>query len=251
MDTMQDKVLATVAGEPILASELEEALMQMGARGQNYNNPQGRAALLENLIARRLFLKDAQKNLMEREPEFKDQLKKVKDDMLTNYAIQKSVERIRVSDEDVKKFYDENPDKFEAGEIFGASHILVDSEEKANEIAAKITAGEISFEDAAKQYSTCPSGKEGGSLGEFGHGQMVPEFENACASMEVGTMSAPVKTQFGYHLIKLTKKENGGTVPFAEAKEQIREVLLGQKQQAAYQSRINQLKILFPVDKTL
>ena len=251
MDNMQDKVIASVAGNPITESDIDAALMQMGARGQAYNNPQGRAALLDNLIARRLFLLDAKKNLMEREPEFKESLQRVKDDMLTNYAIQKSVERVRVTDDEITKFYDENPDQFDAGETFNASHILVDSEEKAKEIAEKIAAGEISFEDAARQNSTCPSAAQGGELGDFGKGQMVPEFENACAEMEIGAISAPVKTQFGWHLIKLNNKEASKKISLAEAKEQIREAILGQKQQAAYQSRINQLKILFPVDKTL
>ena len=248
---MQDKIVASVAGQPIMASDIDMALMQMGARAQAYNTPEGRAALLENIIARRLFLLDAKKNLMEREPDFKEQLARVKDDMLTNYAIQKSVERVRVSDDEAKKFYDENPDKFDAGEVFNASHILIDSEEKATEIAADISAGKITFEDAAKKYSSCPSGKAGGELGDFGHGQMVPEFENACAAMEVGTVSSPVKTQFGWHLIRLNKKEAGGTISFADAKNEIKDALLAEKQQAAYNSRINQLKLLFPVDKAL
>lgn len=251
MDNIQGKILATVAGQPITDADVTMALMQMGQRGQAYNTPEGRAALLDNLIARKLFLMDAKKNLMEREPDFKEQLARVKDDMLTNYAIQKSVERVRVSDDDVKKFYDKNPDKFDSGETFDASHILVDSEEKANEILGEIKSGKVSFEDAAKEYSSCPSGKEGGALGEFGHGQMVPEFENACAAMEEGALSEPVKTQFGWHIIRLNSKKSGGTIPFSEAKEEIRQVLLADRQQAAYQSRINQLKLLFPVDKQL
>lgn len=251
MDNMQNRILASVAGSPITEADIDAALMSMGARGQAYNTPDGRAALLDNIIARKLFLLDAKKNLMEREPEFKEQLARVKDDMLTNYAIQKSVERIRVTEDEIKKFYDENPEQFDAGEVFNASHILVDSEEKAVEIASKLAAGEMTFEDAAREYSTCPSGKEGGMLGDFGRGQMVREFEDACAQMDVGTVSAPVKTQFGYHLIRLNNRETGGKVKFTEAKEQIREALLAQKQQAAYQSRINQLKILFPVDKSL
>ena len=249
MDNRQDRILAQVAGNPIMESDLMEAMASMGQRTQAYNNPQGRAILLDQLIARRLFLLDAQKNLMEREPAFKEQLKRVKDDMLTNYAIQKAVERVRVTDDEVKKFYEEHPDQFEAGLTFGASHILVDSEEKAAEIRGKLESGELAFEDAAKQYSTCPSKAQGGDLGEFGHGQMVPEFEEACAAMEPGELSEPVKSQFGWHLIRLNKKEEGGTVPFAEAKDDIRQALLSEKQQAAYQSRINQLKLLFPVDK--
>ena len=251
MDNNQGKILASVAGQPITDRDVDMALMQMGARAQAYNTPEGRAALLENIIARKLFLLDAKKNLMEREPDFKEQLARVKDDMLTNYAIQKSVERVRVSDDEAKKFYDENTDKFDAGEVFNASHILVDSEKKAAEIGADIASGKITFEDAAKKYSSCPSGKEGGELGDFGHGQMVPEFENACAAMEVGTVSAPVQTQFGWHLIRLNKKEAGGTIAFADAKNEIKDALLAEKQQAAYQSRINQLKLLFPVDKAL
>ncbi|MBQ8368752.1 MAG: peptidyl-prolyl cis-trans isomerase [Clostridia bacterium] len=246
---MQNKILASVAGNPITEADLEMALAAMGQRGQAYNNPQGRAVLLEQLIAQKLFLMDAQKNLMEREPEFKEQLKQVKEEMLTNYAIKKAVERVKVTDDEIQKFYDENPDQFEAGMTYNASHILVDSEEKAAEIAAQINAGDISFEDAAKANSTCPSGQQGGELGDFGHGQMVPEFEAACDALEAGEMSAPVQTQFGWHLVKLNKKEDGGKMELAEVKEQIRQALMQQKQQAAYQSRVNQLKILFPVDK--
>lgn len=249
MDNMQDRVVAQVGGNPIMESEIDAALMQMGQRAQQYNNPQGRAMILDQLIARRLFLLDAQKNLMEREPAFKEQLKKVKDDMLTSYAIQKAVERVRVTDDEVKKFFEENPDQFEAGVTYNASHILVDTKEKAEEIAAKITAGEISFEDAAKEFSSCPSGKAGGELGDFSHGQMVSEFEQACDTLEAGQMSEPVQTQFGWHLIRLNKKEEGGAMSFDEVRDEIREALMGQKQQTAYQSRVNQLKLLFPVDK--
>jgi peptidyl-prolyl cis-trans isomerase C len=243
------KVLATVGGKPITEMDVEMMLMQMGQRASAYNNPQGRAMILEQLINSKLFLMDAQKNLMEREPEFKEQLKRVKEEMLTNYAIKKAVEKVRVTDDEIQKFYDENPDQFEAGTTYNASHILVETEEKALEIAAQINAGEISFEDAAKANSTCPSGQQGGELGDFGHGQMVPEFEQACDALEVGEMSAPVQTQFGWHLVKLNKKEDGGKMELAEVKEQIRQALMQQKQQAAYQSRVNQLKLLFPVDK--
>ena len=246
---MQNKVLANVAGNPITEMDLEMALASMGQRGQAYNNPQGRAVLLKQLIAQKLFLMDAQKNLMEREPEFKEQLKRVKDEMLTNYAIKKAVEKVKVTDDEIQKFYDENPDQFEAGMTFNASHILVETEEKAAEIAEQIKSGELTFEDAAMQFSSCPSKQNGGSLGEFGHGQMVPEFEAACEALEEGELSAPVQTQFGWHLIKLASKGMGKPVEYKDVAEQLKNALMEQKQQAAYESKINQLKILFPVDK--
>jgi peptidyl-prolyl cis-trans isomerase C len=243
------KVLATVGGKPITEMDVTMLIMQMGQRASMYDNPQGRAMILEQLINNKLFLMDAQKNLYEREPAFKEQFNKVKEEMLSRYAVQKAVERVRVTDEEAKKYFEEHPEEFAPEMTFNASHILVETEEKAAEIAEQIKSGELTFEDAAMQFSSCPSKQNGGSLGEFGHGQMVPEFENACAEMEVGAISAPVQTQFGWHLIKLNKKEEGGTMKFADVKDNIHNALMGQKQQAAYQSKINQLKILFPVDK--
>jgi peptidyl-prolyl cis-trans isomerase C len=85
-----------------------------------------------------------------------------------------------------------------------ASHILVDQEFEASDLVKKLEAGET-FESLAKEHSNCPSGKSGGSLGEFSRGQMVKPFEDAAFGLEVGKTSGPVKTQFGYHLIKRTK----------------------------------------------
>jgi peptidyl-prolyl cis-trans isomerase C len=84
-----------------------------------------------------------------------------------------------------------------------ASHILVDSEERCNEIKAEIENG-LSFAEAAKANSTCPSSAQGGDLGKFGPGQMVPEFDKAIFSGDVGVLYGPIKTQFGYHLIDIT-----------------------------------------------
>ena len=86
-----------------------------------------------------------------------------------------------------------------------ASHILVNTEAEANDLLNKLNAGD-SFESLAKAYAQCPSGKRGGDLGYFGRGRMVKEFEDAAFSMEVGQVSRPIKTQFGYHLIKVTGK---------------------------------------------
>ena len=85
-----------------------------------------------------------------------------------------------------------------------ASHILVDSKEEAVQLRQDIADGKISFEDAASQYSKCPSGQRGGDLGVFTRGQMVKTFEDAAFSAPVGEVTEPVKTQFGYHLIKVT-----------------------------------------------
>ena len=246
---MNTKVLAKVNGVAITAADVEAELAALGPRGQEYNSPEGREALLEQLINKKLFLADAAKNLYEYDPVFKAELQKLKEDLLANFAITKAVEGVTVSDDDAKKFYEENKSSIMSGETVSASHILVDSEEKANAILADINDGKISFADAAKENSSCPSSQNGGSLGEFGRGQMVPEFDTAVFSMEVGEVKGPVKTQFGYHLIKLDAKNEAKEIAFEEIKDQIKAKLMGDKQRAAYTSKINQLKILFPVDK--
>ncbi|PHS15871.1 MAG: peptidylprolyl isomerase [Kangiella sp.] len=86
-----------------------------------------------------------------------------------------------------------------------ARHILVDSEEKCNDLKEQIANG-AKFEDLAKNNSSCPSGSSGGDLGSFQPGMMVPEFDKVCFEEEVGVVHGPVKTQFGYHLLEVTER---------------------------------------------
>lgn len=243
------QVLAQVGGKPITEENVTRFIQAMGRNGQAYNNPKGRAAVLEQMIAQRLFLLDAQRNLYEREPAFKAQLAAVKEQLLMEYAITKCIQSVRVTEEEVRAYYDAHKDDLQAEESVNASHILVDSEEKANSILADIRAGKISFEDAARQYSTCPSGKQGGSLGDFARGQMVPEFDQAVFALQEGELTGPVKTQFGYHLIRMNKKNEATPISYADIREELYQQVMQEKQQEAYQKKINQLKILYPVDK--
>ena len=87
-----------------------------------------------------------------------------------------------------------------------ARHILVSTEEQANDIKTKIAEG-ADFADMAREHSSCPSSQQGGELGTFSPGQMVKEFNDVCFNDEVGVVHGPVKTQFGYHLIEVTKRD--------------------------------------------
>ncbi len=245
---MNSKVLAKVDSVVITEADVDATIVALGQRGEAYNNPQGRKAVLEQLINKNLMLCEAKKNLYEYDPKFKAELAKIKDEMLANFAIEKAISSIKVSEDEAKKFYEDHKSELVGGETVDASHILVDSEDKANEILASINDGKITFEDAAKEYSSCPSKEKGGNLGEFGRGQMVPEFDTAVFDMEVGEVKGPVQTQFGYHLIKLNKKNEAKEIPYEDIKPQLMQKVLSDKQQAAYASKLNQLKILFPVD---
>lgn len=247
---MDNRILAKVGTLTVTEAEVNEMLAGFAARGQNYDNAQGRAIILEQLIANKLLLLDAQKNMYEYNPEFKAQLNKVKEEMLINFAAAKALESVKpATDDETKEYYEANKEHFVAGETVSASHVLVDSAEKAQEILGDINSGKISFEDAARTYSSCPSKENGGNLGEFTKGQMVPEFDEAVFSMNVGEITGPVKTQFGYHLIKLNAKNEAKVYEYEEIKNEIRELASKEKQQKAYRSKLNQLKIMYPVDK--
>lgn len=161
-----------------------------------------------------------------------DDLKK---DVVVNLKIRKLLEsRIAISDEEIKAYFEENKATFTDELQVKASHILVESEATANEVKAKLAAGE-DFAELAKTYSKDESNKAiGGQLGYFGKGKMVPEFEQAAFSLEIGKISEPVKTQFGYHIIKVEDKKGGQEPNFDEKKEDIKDILFDQKMQDEY-----------------
>ncbi len=127
---------------------------------------------------------------------------------------------------DAKTYYEENKDSFKVDEVT-ANHILVASEETAKQVLEKLNAGE-NFEDLAKEYGTDNTKDNGGSLGTFGRGQMVKEFEDAAFALKPGEISDVVKTQFGYHIIKVTDK-NQGTKSYEEVQESIKSMLVNQE----------------------
>lgn len=247
---MDNKILARVGTLTVTEDEVNEFILSLGRNGQNYNSKEGRAMVLSRLIDSKLMLLDAKRNLLEADPEFKSQLAKLKDSLLVNFNMEKTLSTVKpATDADCERFYNENGDKFESGESVNASHILVKTEDEAKAIYDEISSGAITFEDAAKKYSSCPSKENGGSLGDFTRGQMVPEFDSAVFAMAVGEVTKePVATQFGFHLIKLNAKNESTKAPLSEVKDAIRDMLTQENQKKAYQSKINQLKILFPVD---
>ncbi|WP_372794021.1 peptidylprolyl isomerase [Pontiella sp.] len=185
-----------------------------------------------------------------------DELKEnIAADLKTRKFLETKTEGIAAATEtEAKEFYDTNPQNFEQPESVAASHILIKTDAAADDAAkaelkaqleqirADIVAGKITFEEAAQTHSGCPSGPSGGSLGTFGKGQMVPEFEVAAFTQEIGEVGDVVETQFGYHIIKVTEHTEPGTVSFEEAKEQIISYLSGQKKQQAVQDYIKSLR---------
>lgn len=176
-----------------------------------------------------------------------------KDIVISNFVEKELTAGIKVPDEEIKKFYDTNKDKFKKDAQIRASHILcgVDAnasaeekkkaQEKATDLLKKLKAGE-DFAKLAKENSTCPSSAQGGDLGYFGKGQMVPPFEEAAFGLKQGDVSGVVETQFGYHIIKLTEKKEAELVKLDEVKERISDYLKNQKVQKAVADHLKDQK---------
>lgn len=237
------EVLAVVGGKEITTQELEAFLNNVSPEQKMYaHNPQYRDQFIEQLIIINAYAKLAEDLKLDETNAYKAAMDSARRDILAQMAIQKTQKQVDVSDAEAMSFYASNPQQFEKEETISAKHILVAEEETCNTIKASIDNGETDFEDAAKEFSTCPSGNAGGDLGEFGKGQMVPEFEEAAFAAEIGQVIGPVKTQFGYHLIKVEQKNEASILPFDEVRDNIKRSLLQQKQHQAYMDQIKELK---------
>ncbi len=191
----------------------------------------------------------------------------LKSDFRRNLAIQQLIDKevvnkVSVSDEDAKKFYDENPDNFKQPELVKASHILVsvapdadqaakDEARKKIESIEKELKGGADFAELAKKNSQCPSSKQGGDLGYFQRGQMVKPFEDAAFALKPGEVSGIVETRFGYHLIKVVDHKDASTIDFATVKDRIIQFLKQQKIQEKVEDYVEKLRAKADIKRML
>lgn len=213
--------VAIVNGEIITELERDTQAEQFKARGQNATNDQ----VVEELVSLELMRQEAIKLGLDKSPAMSAEMKIMQARVLANALLTDFTSKIDTSDDALRTEYEKQIALTDAKE-FKASHILLEDEAKAKEIIAELDGG-ADFAEAAKKYSTGPSGPNGGDLGWFDSGTMVPEFSQAVAAMETGKYSAsPVKTQFGYHIIKLQDQRSKAPQPFESVKEQIGNMIM-------------------------
>lgn len=238
----ESNVVAVVNGKEITKDNVLQFLNAIGPQmAMQFQSPDGIKRVIDELVNQELLYLNAVELEYDKDKEFNDILEQTKTNLLKDYAVNKLIRDITADEEEYEEYFNSNKNLFEKEETAVASHILVDSEEKANEIISEINEG-LDFAEAASKYSSCPSKEAGGSLGEFGKGQMVKEFEDKVFSMNEGEISEPVQTQFGYHIIKLDNLNSPTESTYDEVKEQVQKQLLLQKQQYAYLQKIDALK---------
>ena len=290
--------LATVNGKPIdkmaYDREMKKLDMRYEKTGQKLSDEERKKvenAVLDDLITREVLYQESEKNgikvsddevnkqydmIVKRYPDEKkfDELLKqwdftkeeIKLEIKRRTAVQELIknnvtDKIKIADKDVKKYYDDNPDKFKTPEEVKASHILIkfnpakaddakkaEAKKKLEDVKKRLAKGE-DFAKLAKEVSEGPSNKNGGDLGFVRKGQMVKPFEEAVFSMGVGEVSDIVETQFGYHIIKVFEKKPEKKVEFKEVKERLANQLKQQKTQEEAIAYIEKLKESAKIEK--
>jgi parvulin-like peptidyl-prolyl isomerase len=217
-----DPVVVSAGGIEIRKSEFEAALKTLPAEYQSYAMGAGKKQFAEDYLRMKMLAAEGLKNGLDKDPDVIRQLNLMRENLIANAQLTRIDQSIKISDEELKKAYEAGKNDYEQVK---ASHILIafkgspalqpgkpelteeQAKAKAEDLRKQIAAG-AKFEDLAKKESDdVGSGSNGGDLGAFNRGQMVPEFEKAAFELKPGEVSAPIRTQFGYHIIKVASHD--------------------------------------------
>lgn len=245
----QEKVVAKVNGRDITEADVRFAEAEIGNDLGSIPPEQRRRVLVEYLIENALFAEAGEGEKLGAGAAFDERMKYWQRRALRDAYFDRLVKGA-VSEADARKLYDAQVSAAKPQEEVRARHILVDSEAKAKEISAKLGSGG-DFAQLAKEFSKDPGSKdEGGDLGYFSLGQMVPQFEEAAFKLKKGDVSEPVQSQFGWHIIKLEDRRQRGAPEFDTIKDRIVASLVHRKAQEVAQSLRDKAKLEY-VDPTL
>lgn len=220
---LKDPVVATVNGQSIRLSELEVAQQSLPQQYRNMPLQAVFPALLDRIIDSKLVVQEGKKSKVTEDPAFKKRMAFVEDQVLQDFWIQREIAR-QVTADKLQKRYEERLKQMPTEEEVHARHILVSTEDEAKALIAEIKKG-TAFDKLAKEKSTDKaSGAEGGDLGWFKKSDMVKEFADAAFNLKKGELTeAPVKTQFGYHVIKVEDRRKAPPPAFEEMADQLKE----------------------------
>lgn len=237
-------VVATINDKEISVSEFTERIKEYPALAHGGEmSEETKKAFLDNLIVRELIFQEALHLGIDKDKETIDFIEEMKKRVVVDKFFKKEVDqKTQVSEEEIKKFFDENPDEGKSPDEVRASHILLKTREEADVVLKKVKQG-AKFEDLAKKFSMDPGSKEsGGDLGFFSQGMMVPEFDAVAFKLKVGEVSDIVQSRFGFHIIKVLEKKAGKQKSVEESKPEIEKKLLAKKRKDTFDTLVANLK---------
>ena len=239
-ETSADTVVATVGGQDVTVGHMVAMLRTLPEEQQQLPDNVLFEGIMDRLIQQLAVSQSA--------PELSEgtrlQIENERNALIASNVVNGIAAEIEITDEAIKGAYDQRYSDIASVREYNASHILVPTEDEAKAIVTELEGG-ADFAELAKAKSTGPSGPGGGNLGWFGPGRMVPEFEAAVIALEIGQISAPVQTQFGWHVIKL----NDSRIPEAPTLESMRAELATQVWQDALRARIAEMVDAAGVDR--
>jgi peptidyl-prolyl cis-trans isomerase C len=241
----EDKVMAKIDGKPVYESEIREKIqtyIELNAMGNedamNYDklDKEVKDEIVKSIVVGDLITKEAKQAKTNEKPEYKKGLQFAENQLMQRLFIEKII-KDNLTDEKLQAKYKQTVSEQSNKNEYKVSHILVKTEDEAKQVKQKLDKGE-DFAKLAKEFSLDSNKESGGSLAYFSHGQMVPPFEEAVEKLKIGEISAPVKTEFGYHVIKLDEKRQVKVASFEELKSKVSEEISAQ----FIQEYIEQLK---------
>lgn len=242
-------VLATVDGEKITTEELNLMLSQAQMPPFDSLKPEDQKKLIDSMVERKLLAKHAQKQGVEKNPEYQKALNVLKENLAIDVWLDGYMKSQPVTEAEAKALYKENEARFKQPEQVRARHILVENEADAKAIikdlmAKKAGDREAAFEAVAQEKSMDPgSGAKGGDLGYFAKERMVKEFADAAFELKKGEMTkAPVKSAFGYHIIYLVDRKAASVTPYESVAEQMKNGVKMKKFEAQVEKLSGELK---------
>lgn len=238
----EDKVVAKVGTLEITQSELDLAVQNLDPQLAQLPDEQKKVAALSGAIDVKLLASGALAEGVDKTDDFKKRMAYIGDRELHNAFFRKHVVEA-TTDEEVKARYDKEIAALPKQEEVKAAHILVKTEDEAKAIVAKLDKGE-DFAKLAKENSQDSNKDDGGDLGWFGPGRMVPEFEEAAFGLEKGAYTkTPVKTQFGFHVIKVEDKRDAPPPAFEQVQDQVKQLVMRDKYVAILQKAKDEQKV--------
>jgi peptidyl-prolyl cis-trans isomerase C len=241
--TSPDTVVARVGNQIVTEADLQQMANAVPERFRHlYLTPEGRQKTLEYVVNVFLLANEAVNQGMDKSPEVQKLLEFSKKDLLARLYLDKaSAELPDPTEDEAKRYFEQNRDQYQTPEAVHLHHILVQTEKEAQKVMDRLKKGE-KFADIAKQVSTCPSKSKGGDLDWLPKGSLLPEIEQEAFAMQDGQIAGPVKTKFGYHVLFLEGKSPAQESSLDQVKDYVIEQLRYQKRQEHYNKICNALK---------
>ncbi len=242
LSNIGDELLATIKNN-ITEQLINSVLLYQFAQKEKINIPANKVNNEIEQIKKSFNSEQDFNNALRRNNLTLNQLKdSLNRQFMIDQVIQNEYDNISIPDEEIEQYYEEYKNYFFQPERRKISHILVEDKEEAELLLSQLKEGTIEFEETAKEKSICPSAENGGDLGYITRGQMVPEFEEASFALAAGDLSDIVETEYGYHIIKCDDIQEEKQLSLEEAKENIKNILISQKQNERIEELIARLR---------